>query len=135
MTGDHGVRVFIMYQSTIFALGVKEFLAGAPGIEIAGMEPESVTALEIARSLRPDVAIIEHTPGEASYLQALLDIPTVRRAASLSLTNDVAEVYEVQRIQVGEPSALIAAICPAVFGKNLNPTKSWKEVRSTQVPI
>jgi DNA-binding NarL/FixJ family response regulator len=112
MGRDHDVRVFVFYQNVLFAHGVKDFLASAPGAVIIGMEPASTAALELARALHPDVVILEEAGADAP-VQALFNLPTVARVVTLSIEHNRAHLYAVQRVQVSEPSALAEIVCAA----------------------
>jgi chemotaxis response regulator CheB len=104
------VTVFILYRSPVFAFGVRACLIEDPGIQIVGMEPKSRRALEVARSLHPDVLVLEEPQSEFASLATLLDIPAARAVVTLSLGHNWISVYQARRLPLEEWADLPLAI-------------------------
>jgi DNA-binding NarL/FixJ family response regulator len=103
--------VFVSYENEVFAHGVRGLLRDVPGIELVGVTADAGAAPARARSLLPDVIIIEwSSQGEHPSVRAFFENPSTRRVIMLSLESTVATVYEIRRTPVTQPSLLSAVI-------------------------
>lgn len=134
MCADKPLRAFVIYRHPIFAHGVRDFLSRAPSIRIVGMELESAGVIEAARSLKPDVVILEEPVGEFAPLHAVLEIRTAQRVVTLSLGHTVASVYQARRVRVARPAAVVAAVRGTERGMRSAMARAGKEVISGRNP-
>ena len=104
------LTVFILYQSLVFAFGVRGLLIGELGIQVIGMEPASRGKLELARSLRPDVLVLEEPVEEFAPLATLLGIPATGGLVTLSLHHLAVKAYQVRQLPLDEAEGLAEAI-------------------------
>lgn len=85
---------------------------GEPSIEILGVETDPAKALESARSLQPEVIIVEELaePGRWERLQPFIRLATAGRIVVLNLNHEYVTVYDEHRIAARGPADLAEAI-------------------------
>jgi two-component system nitrate/nitrite response regulator NarL len=77
------VRIIVADGHPIFRLGVRTLLAQQPDFEVIGEAADTASALELARSLRPDILMIDHSPPRMDCLEVLRQLkatPSATRA-------------------------------------------------------
>jgi len=64
MTADGAIRVAIADDHPIFRIGLRTLIGGEPNMELGGEAENGEQAIELARTLRPDILLLElHLPG------------------------------------------------------------------------
>ncbi|MCL5960485.1 MAG: hypothetical protein M1358_14450 [Chloroflexi bacterium] len=103
-------QVFILNRQPLFAEGLEEILTGKDGVEVVGVEDRPGTALEIIRSLHPDVVIAvsgnEDRTFGATLLKISREFPQIR-VISLNLDDNTMTVLDSQSLTVTKPADLL----------------------------
>jgi two-component system nitrate/nitrite response regulator NarL len=64
MTGEGAIRVVIADDHPIFRIGLRTLIGSEPHMELVGEAENGDQAIELARTLRPDILLLElHLPG------------------------------------------------------------------------
>jgi DNA-binding NarL/FixJ family response regulator len=98
------IRVLIADDHPIFRKGLAELLAGDPSIEVAGMASDGEEALSLARSLAPDLLVLDISmPKLDGFAVAgrLREEGAVARVVMLSMHKDPASVRRAFALGVG----------------------------------
>ena len=105
-------RVYIVSQTSLFAQGIRSLLGGEPSIEILGVESDPARAIESARSLQPEVIIVEDPAeqGQWERLGPFIRQATAGRIVALNLNHEYVTVYDHHRIAARGPADLVEAI-------------------------
>jgi hypothetical protein len=111
-------RVYILYQHSLFAEGIRSLLRHQPTITIVGAEKDKTQALKEVKALKPAVILVEEAAGEP-LRSAALDFVHGRAAArviSLNLDHSAATVYDRGSVRMSTPVDLLHAVrgCPRV---------------------
>jgi len=112
MGAPHTARVYIVSQTSLFAQGIRSLLGAEPSVEILGVESDPARAVESARSLRPDVIIVEDPAeqGQWERLGPFIRQATAGRILALNLNHEYVTVYDHQRVEARGPADLLEAI-------------------------
>ena len=105
-------RVYIVSQTSLFAQGIRSLLGAEPSVEILGVESDPARAVESARSLQPDVIIVEDPAeqGQWERLGPFIRQATAGRILALNLNHEYVTVYDHQRVEARGPADLLEAI-------------------------
>jgi len=105
MGAPHTARVYIVSQTSLFAQGIRSLLGAEPSVEILGVESDPARAVESARSLRPDVIIVEDPAeqGQWERLGPFIRQATAGRILALNLNHEYVTVYDHQRVEARGP--------------------------------
>jgi len=96
------MRVFVVEDSAVIRVRLREMLGNIPGIELAGEVDNEADAMQIIRTLQPDVVILDFTLTSGSGLGVLRRIrmqPLPIRV--IVLTNDVYPQYRKKCMDAG----------------------------------
>jgi DNA-binding NarL/FixJ family response regulator len=112
MGTPHTSRVYIVSQTSLFAQGIRSLLGGEPSIEILGVENDPIKAIESARSLRPEVIIVEDPAeqGQWERLGPFIRLASGSRIVALNLNLEYVAVYDHHHIAARGPADLVEAI-------------------------
>jgi len=112
MDAPRTARVYIVSQTSLFAQGIRSLLGAEPSVEILGVESDPARAVESARSLRPDVIIVEDPAeqGQWERLGPFIRQATAGRILALNLNHEYVTVYDHQRVEARGPADLLEAI-------------------------
>jgi DNA-binding NarL/FixJ family response regulator len=112
MGAPHTSRVYIVSQTSLFAQGIRSLLGGEPSIEILGVENDPIKAIESARSLQPEVIIVEDPAeqGQWERLGPFIRLATGARIVALNLNLEDVTVYDHHHIAARGPADLVEAI-------------------------
>jgi len=92
MTGQKPIRVLIADDHPIVRRGLRSLLSTEPDLELAGEAENGVEAVELARSLRPDVILLDLVMPQMDGLEALRrikqDNPEARILVITSFADD-----------------------------------------------
>jgi DNA-binding NarL/FixJ family response regulator len=112
MGAPRTARVYIVSQTSLFAQGIRSLLGAEPSVEILGVESDPARAVESARSLRPDVIIVEDPAeqGQWERLGPFIRQATAGRILALNLNHEYVTVYDHQRVEARGPADLLEAI-------------------------
>lgn len=89
------IRVLVVDDSASVRRRVQELLSGDPGIEIVGTAADGVEALEMIRSLRPDVVTLDVVMPRLDGLKVLATLMRERPTRVLMLSSHTHEGAEV----------------------------------------
>jgi len=105
-------RVYILSRTSLFAQGIRSLLDDEPSIEILGVESDPARAIESARSLQPEVIIVEEPAeqGQWERLGSFIRLTTAGRIVALNLDHQSVTVYDRLRIAARGPADLVEAI-------------------------
>ncbi|MFQ5883445.1 MAG: hypothetical protein ACE5I9_13415 [Candidatus Methylomirabilales bacterium] len=105
------VKVFILYEHTLFGLGLERLLKQARGIEVVGTAARSEKSVDQLRTLRPHVIIVEGgDPSLGSGLWEVLKEGLPGRVISIPLDEDRATVYTTRQVLVAEVEELVKVV-------------------------
>ena len=106
-------RVYLVYQHSLFAEGIRSLLLNQPAVKIVGAERERRRILRDLRSLNPFVFLVEECPKErhSAKTWTLLNQGRVNRVVALSLEHNAATVYDRSNCLISTAEDLVHAIC------------------------
>ncbi len=96
------IRVYILFNHTLFGQGIQSLLEGQPSIHIVGTRKYAKEDfLRDLEAQRPDVVLLEESEQEieGSALVAILTQGGARRVVELDLNTNYATVYEWRRFE------------------------------------
>ena len=105
-------NVCIVSKSRLFAEAIRSILTGCRDVSIVGVESEAAKALEMVRSLRPDVIVVEEPDAGfcSPMLREFLQHQAAGRAVILGPAHDFMVVYDWRRIPGTQPVDFLKAI-------------------------
>ena len=105
-------RVYILFQHSLFAEGIRSLLRNQPAIQIVGAETDTMKAFNEIRSLKPSVVLIEEstTDPEQSVTWDLLHRQGAGRVVALNLNHNAATVYDRESVPISTPADLVHAV-------------------------
>ena len=96
------LRVFACEAQPIVLEGLARVLAETGDLEYAGSAASPAEALEFVRSDRPDLLLVDHTPGLKGVFQFISDVRSVCPTCQPILwANELAEVDCFRALQIG----------------------------------
>lgn len=137
-------RVLVADGSAMFRRGLTGLLAGHAELEVVGEAANATEALEMARTLRPDVAVVDSAiPGgcDSTGADLLREVP----GASVLTLSASGSMMEATRALGGgtsgyvlkdaEPELLVAAIIAAAHGYAVSPRPIMYEMGRVGNPL
>ncbi len=105
-------RVYIVYQHSLFAEGIRSLLGNQPTVEIVGTERDKVKAFKDVKALRPSVVLIEECKADPqqSATWNFLHRQGAGRIIALNLEHNAATVYERESLAISTPCDLLHAV-------------------------
>jgi len=112
VSASAGSRVYMVYQHSLFAEGIRSLLRNQPAIQIVGAETDTMKAFNEVRSLKPSVVLIEEstTDPEQSVTWDLLHRQGAGRVVALNLNHNAATVYDRESVPISTPADLLHAV-------------------------
>ena len=109
-------RVYIVYQHSLFAEGIRSLLRDQPAITIVGAERDKTQAFKDVEALKPSVVLVEEAAGDPLRSAAwdFLHGRAATRVISLNLDHSAATVYDRESLPISTPVDLVHAVqgCP-----------------------
>jgi chemotaxis response regulator CheB len=103
-------RILIVDNESLLGAGVERLLSAEASFSVVGaILPDGVTLLEIVKSLRPDIVILDETYLLTLSLRVLaefLDIPHLR-VITVNANDDRVQMYYKQQSQITQGADLI----------------------------
>ena len=112
-------RIYIVYQHSLFAEGIRSLLEHQPTVAIVGIERDKAKAFRDVKALRPSVVLIEECKADPqpSATWDFLHRQGAGLIIALNLENSAATVYARKSLPISTPSDLLHAVrcypCPA----------------------
>ena len=107
-----GSRVYIVYQHSLFAEGIRSLLHDQPAVRIIGAERDRTKALKDLKVLKPSVILIEESetdPGQSATWD-LLHRHSAGRVVALNLERSSATVYDRESVPISTSVDLVHAV-------------------------
>ncbi len=104
MTGSNNakIRVLLADDHAIVREGVRLILSAEPDIEVVGEAEDGVEAVELARRLKPDVAVIDISMPRLNGVEATRQIKdALPNTHALALTMHADDIYVFQLLKAG----------------------------------
>jgi DNA-binding NarL/FixJ family response regulator len=104
--------VCIISDTCLFAEAIRRFLTGCGDVSIVGVEGDAAKALEMVRSLRPDVIVVEESGAgiHSPMLKAIIQQQTAGRIVVLAPDQDFMVVHDWRRIPGTLPADFLKTI-------------------------
>jgi two-component system, NarL family, response regulator LiaR len=139
------IRILISDDHAIVREGLRALLATEPGMELVGEAPDGATAVDLARSLKPDVILLDMIMPRLDGLEAIGEIKRENPDARILILTSFAEDEKVfPAIKAGalgyllkdsSPQELLQAIRHVYRGESsLHPTIARKLIRELSQP-
>jgi two-component system, NarL family, response regulator LiaR len=139
------IRILIADDHAIVREGLRALLATEPGMELVGEAPDGATAVDLARSLKPDVILLDMIMPRLDGLEAIGEIKRENPDARILILTSFAEDEKVfPAIKAGalgyllkdsSPQELLQAIRHVYRGESsLHPTIARKLIRELSQP-
>lgn len=145
MSDEKPIRILIADDHPIVRRGLSSLIEVKPGMELVGEAADGVEAVEMARSLKPDVILLDMVMPRKSGLEAINDIKQENPDARILVITSFAEDDKVfPAIKAGAlgyllkdsgPEALLQAIRDVYRGESsLHPAVARKLIRELNQP-
>lgn len=121
-TESRAVRILIVDDHPVFAFGLASYLSSLPGFEVVGRASTEEEAVELARSQRPDIVLMDLDLGPGSGIEA------TRR-----IVRETPEVGVLIVTMLGDDDSVFAALRAGARGyllKGASPTEVERAVRA-----
>jgi len=139
------IRILIADDHTLVRAGLRALLDSEPGMEVVGEAADGVEAVDRARTLEPDVILLDLVMPRKDGIEAISDIcttdPNARILVLTSYTDDEKVFPAIKAGALGyllkdsEPQELLQAIRSVHAGEpSLAPTIARKLMRELQQP-
>lgn len=105
-------NVCIVSKSRLFAEAIRSILTGCRDVSIVGVEGEAAKVLEMVRSLRPDVIVVEEPDAGfcSPILREFLQHQAAGRLVVLGPADNFMVVHDWRRIPGTQPADFLNAI-------------------------
>ncbi len=105
-------RVYIVYQHSLFAEGIRSLLRDQPAVRIVGAERDKTQAFKDVKALKPSVVLVEEAAGDPLHSTAwdFLHGRAAARVISLNLDQSSATVYDQESLPMSTPGDLLDAV-------------------------
>lgn len=145
MTEDKPIRVLIADDHPVVRRGLKSLLSTEPGLEFAGEAVNGIEAIELARTLQPDVILLDLVMPQMTGLEAIpklkQDNPNARILVVTSFAEDDKVFPAIKAGALGyllkdsPPEMLVQAINDVHRGEaSLHPTIARKVIGELNQP-
>ncbi|MFC1974952.1 response regulator [Chloroflexota bacterium] len=145
MTNQKLIRILIADDHAIVRKGLRTLIAGEPDLELAGEAADGIEAVQQARSLQPDVTLLDMVMPRQNGLEAIGQIKADNPQARILILTSSAEDDKVfPAIKAGAlgyllkdstPEQLVQAIHDVHRGESsLHPTIALKLIRELDHP-
>jgi two-component system, NarL family, response regulator LiaR len=89
------IRVLIVDDHTIVRDGLQALLSAEPGMEVVGVGADGIEAVEKARSLQPDIILLDLIMPRKDGVQATIEIKKENPNARILILTSFAEDHQV----------------------------------------
>lgn len=105
-------RVYIIYQHSLFAEGIRSLLQKQSAVRIIGAERDRTKALKDVKALKPSVILIEESTTDPQQFATwdMLHRPGAGRVVALNLHHSAATVYDRKSLPISTPVDLLQAV-------------------------
>ena len=145
MPNTQPIRILIADDHAIVREGLRTLISAKPGLELIGEASDGAEAAEMAKSLRPDVILLDMVMPRKNGLEAIEDIkqdnPNARILVLTSFDDDDRVFSAIKAGALGyllkdsSPQQLIQAIHDVHQGRSsLHPTVALKVIRELSQP-
>jgi NarL family two-component system response regulator LiaR len=139
------IRILIADDHDLVRKGLTSLMTAKPGMEVVGEAADGVEAVHLARSLRPDVILLDLVMPRKGGIEAIKEIKQENPNARILVVTSFAEDERVfPAIKAGalgyllkdsSPQELLRAIRDVYQGKSsLHPTIAFKVIRELNRP-
>jgi DNA-binding NarL/FixJ family response regulator len=120
MDRSDGIRILIADDHTIFRAGVRSLLSAEPDFAVVGEAGSAAEAVEMCRSLRPDVLLLDVAMPDASGVEALGDLAAADcPVRTILLTAGIESTEIVKALRLGAAGVVLKASPPEVLVKSI----------------
>ena len=145
MSTKHSIRILIADDHPVVREGMAAMLSNIPDLELVGAAEDGVEAVEMARTLRPDVILLDLVMPRKGGLEAIHDIKEENPAAKILVVTSFTEDDKVfpaiksgalgYLLKDAPPELLLQAIRDVYQGESsLHPTIARKLIQEISQP-
>ena len=121
------VRIVIADDHPIFRKGLKNLLDAEPGFQVVGEAENGDEAVRLARSLRPDILLLDLAMPQLSGMDALRELAAVSAPVpvrTILLTASIQRPEMVKALQLGAAGVLLKTTPPDLLFKSIRAVMS-----------
>jgi DNA-binding NarL/FixJ family response regulator len=120
MDRSDGIRILIADDHTIFRTGVRSLLSAEPDFTVVGEAGSAAEAVQMCRSLRPDILLLDVAMPGASGVEALGDLAAAAcPVRTILLTAGIEDTEIVEALRLGAAGVVLKASPPEVLVKSI----------------
>ena len=114
------IRILIADDHSLFRKGLKSLLSAEPGFVVIGEAENGDEAVRLARSLRPDLLLLDLAMPGASGLDALGELATAPISVkTIVLTAAIERAEIVKALQLGAAGVVLKSSAPELLFKSV----------------